>query len=202
VNGTVFTAAEGLIGAALRDSAAAMGAFMQRELPQAAMAAAAIADGINSGGKVLIFGNGGSAADAQHVAGELVNYMRSERRPLACIALTTDTSVLTAIANDVAFDDIFARQILALGRTGDVGIALSTSGNSANVLQGIRAARRLGIMTIGFTGRQGGQMKELVDLCVAVPSDRTERIQEVHMTVLHGICEFLEQHLCETTSAP
>lgn len=151
------------------------------------------------GGKLLICGNGGSAADAQHLAAEFMNRMRIDRGPWPAIALTTDTSVLTSIANDAAYDDIFARQVEALGRPGDVLIGLSTSGASATVLAAISAGRRLGMVTVGFTGEAGaGRMGEECDLLLAVPSRDTARIQECHEFVYHFIAGRVEAELVRT----
>jgi len=148
---------------------------------------------LRSGGKLLLFGNGGSAADAQHIAAEFVNRYLIERPPLPAIALTTDTSALTSILNDYGGDAIFAKQIQALGKKGDVAIVLSTSGNSANILRGIDACRELGIRTIGLTGGIGGVMAQRVDhlLCVSATSV-TPRIQEVHILIGHTICELVD----------
>ncbi len=148
---------------------------------------------LSEGGRVLLFGNGGSAADAQHIAGELVGRFMAERRGLAAIALTTDTSALTAIANDYGFDAVFARQIEALGRRGDVAIGISTSGHSANVVRGIEAARAAGLFTAGLLGGDGGRLKSLCDLALVVPHPVTARVQECHITLGHMICELVER---------
>ena len=147
-----------------------------------------------SGGKLLLFGNGGSAADAQHIAAEFVNRFRKERHPLAALALTTDTSVITSIGNDYHFDQIFQKQVAALGRAGDIAIGLSTSGNSPNVLLAMARAREMGIATIGFTGR-GGKLAPLCDLLFTVSSEVTARIQEVHITLAHILCELTEERM-------
>lgn len=147
-----------------------------------------------AGGKVLIFGNGGSAADAQHLAAEFINRFQIERPPLAAIALTTDTSVLTSIGNDYHFDDIFSKQIKALGKKGDIAWGLSTSGNSPNVVKAVKTAQKIGIPTIGMTGR-GGELAKCADLVFAVDSDTTARIQETHITLGHILCELLERKL-------
>lgn len=147
-----------------------------------------------AGGKVLIFGNGGSAADAQHLAAEFINRFQIERPPLAAIALTTDTSVLTSIGNDYHFDDIFSKQIKALGKKGDIAWGLSTSGNSPNVVKAVKTAQKFGISTIGMTGR-GGELAKCADLVFAVDSDTTARIQETHITLGHILCELLERKL-------
>lgn len=148
---------------------------------------------LRQGNKVLIFGNGGSAADAQHIAGELVSKFRRERRALPSISLTTDTSILTSIGNDFGYDYVFARQIEALGRAGDIAWGISTSGNSPNVLRAMKAAREQGMITIGFTGQGGGNMTSTADFCFRVPSQSTPRIQEAHITAAHILCELIEQ---------
>lgn len=157
-------------------------------------AAEKISDSISSGHKLLLFGNGGSAADAQHIAAEFVNRFRIERPPLAALALTTDTSILTSIGNDYSFDDIFSKQILALGGAGDVVLGISTSGNSKNVIKAIEAAKDKGLFTIVYTGR-GGRLVSLADMVFAVESDVTARIQEVHITLGHIICELVDRNL-------
>lgn len=146
-------------------------------------------------GKVVLFGNGGSASDAQHVAGEFVNRFLLDRQALPAIALTTDTSVITSIANDVGYDYIFARQVEALVHQKDVVIGISTSGNSLNVLKGINSAAKQGAKTIGLSGQEGGELRDLVDICICVPSDSTPRVQESHITILHTVCELVEKML-------
>jgi phosphoheptose isomerase len=155
-------------------------------------AAAAIVASLRGGGKLLVFGNGGSAADAQHVAAELVGRFQRERAALAAVALTTDTSVLTSIANDYAFDRVFVRQIEALGKPADVVLAISTSGGSGNVVAALARARELGLRTIALTGCDGGEVGRAADIHVNVPSPSTARVQEVHRTLLHVICELVE----------
>lgn len=147
------------------------------------------------GGQVLVFGNGGSAADAQHLATEMLVRFTRERRALPAIALTTDSSVLTAVANDSSYDQVFARQIEALGRPGDIAIGISTSGASANVLVALQTARSQGLTTVAFTGRDGGSIGKLVDFHVNVPHAVTARIQEVHRTLIHAVCELVERDL-------
>lgn len=146
-------------------------------------------------GKLLIAGNGGSAADAQHFAGELVSRFLFDRPALSAIALTTDSSVLTAIGNDYGYEDVFARQIQAHGRSGDVFIAISTSGNSANILKAIQTAKAIGLVVIGLTGRSGGKMKDMCDVCLCAPSDSTPRIQECHLFFEHTLCACIEESL-------
>jgi phosphoheptose isomerase len=163
------------------------------ESPRALLeAAAAVVASIRNGGKLLIFGNGGSAADAQHVAAELVGRYQRERAALAAIALTTDGSVVTSIANDYAFDRVFARQVEGLGRSGDVALGISTSGASPNVVAALETAARLGMVTIAFTGRDGGAVGRAAKVHVNVPSDVTARVQEVQRTLLHVLCEIVE----------
>ena len=158
-------------------------------------AAAAIGSALAAGGKVLVFGNGGSATDAQHFAAELVGRFERERVGLAVLALTTDGSVLTSVANDYTFERIFARQIEALGRRGDVAVGISTSGNSPNVLAGIEAAGAAGLTTIALTGRDGGAIGRAAAIHVHVADPSTARVQEVHRTVIHAICKLVEMAL-------
>ncbi len=150
---------------------------------------------IKGGGKILFFGNGGSAADAQHLATELTIRYRKDRAPIAAIALTTDTSSLTAAGNDLGFEQIFARQVAALGRAGDVAIGISTSGNSPNVLAALRQARAMKLVTVGFSGRSGGKLPPLCDHALLVPSDTTARIQELHIMLGQMLCGALEIEL-------
>ncbi|MDX2469515.1 MAG: D-sedoheptulose 7-phosphate isomerase, partial [SAR324 cluster bacterium] len=145
--------------------------------------------------KILFAGNGGSAADAQHLAAELVARFYFNRPALAAIALTTDTSILTAVGNDFGFEDIFSRQVEALGNQGDVFIGISTSGNSPNILKAFSVANEKGLFTVALTGQSGGKMKDVVDLCIQVPSDETPRIQEAHILIGHSLCEYLEGQL-------
>jgi D-sedoheptulose 7-phosphate isomerase len=146
-----------------------------------------------SGNKLLIAGNGGSAADAQHIAGELVSKFYFDRPALPAIALTTDTSILTAIGNDYGYEKVFSRQIEANGVKGDVFLEISTSGNSKNIIEGIKTAKNKDILTIGLTGRNGGKMKDLCDYCICVPSDETPRIQEAHILIGHILCSIIEE---------
>jgi D-sedoheptulose 7-phosphate isomerase len=151
---------------------------------------------LRAGGKVLVCGNGGSAADAQHIAGELVNRFLRERKPYACIALTTDTSVLTAIGNDYSYDQVFEKQVQALGRAGDVLIAISTSGRAANVLRAVAAARAQGVVTVALTGGTGGELAKAADHVLCVSCTRhTPRIQEGHLLIFHALCELLEERM-------
>jgi D-sedoheptulose 7-phosphate isomerase len=155
-------------------------------------AARLLAGIFRGGGKVLLFGNGGSAADAQHLAAEFVNRFQVERPPLAAVALTTDTSILTAVANDYDFREIFAKQVRALGRPGDAAVGISTSGNSPNVVAGLKAARELGLKTLALSGGGGGPVAAAADLALVVPSQNTPRVQEVHITVGHILCDLVD----------
>jgi len=150
---------------------------------------------LSNGGKILFFGNGGSAADAQHFASELAIRFTKNRRALAGLALTTDTSALTACANDFGFDQIFSRQIEALGRAGDLAVAISTSGNSPNILAAVRQAKASNIFTAAFTGQTGGKLSGEVDLPIAVPSQTTARIQEMHILLGHLLCQEIEARM-------
>jgi len=149
---------------------------------------------LTSGHKILLFGNGGSAADAQHIAAEFINRFKIERQPLAAMALTTDTSVITSIGNDYSFDEIFIKQITALGRTGDMALGISTSGNSKNVVLAIDKAKEIGMMTVVLTGH-GGILAKKSDIVFRVESDNTARIQEIHITLAHILCELVERIL-------
>ncbi|HXL69461.1 MAG TPA: D-sedoheptulose 7-phosphate isomerase [Xanthobacteraceae bacterium] len=152
-----------------------------------------IAAALKAGGKVMLCGNGGSAADAQHIAAELLGRYEAEREPLAALALTTDTSALTAIGNDYGFEHVFSRQVRGLGRKGDVLVGLSTSGKSPNVLAALDAAREMGIAAIGFTGKKGGDMSSCCDIVLNAPSDKTAVIQQIHLTAAHIVCGLVER---------
>jgi D-sedoheptulose 7-phosphate isomerase len=158
-----------------------------------------VAAALAGGGKMLLAGNGGSAADAQHLAGEMLSRLNYDRAPGAAIALTTDSSVLTAIGNDYGYEQLFERQVRGLGRKGDVLIAISTSGRSPNILRALAAARELGLVTVGLTGKSGGDMPALCDLCLRAPSDSTPLIQQVHITAGHVICGLVEERLFPRT---
>ncbi len=155
-----------------------------------------LCESLSSGQKILIFGNGGSASQAQHFAAELVNKFLRVRSPLPAISLTTDTSVLTSIANDFSFDLVFSKQIEALGEKGDIAIGLSTSGNSQNMIFALETARKKGLKTIAITGNGGGKMASVCDYLLDVPSDATPRIQEVHLLILHILAEEIEKRMC------
>jgi D-sedoheptulose 7-phosphate isomerase len=170
--------------------------FLDENGPALERAVELVASALQRGRKVLLFGNGGSAADAQHLAAELVGRFVHERRALPAIALTTDTSALTAIANDYGYDHVFARQVRGLGGAGDVALAISTSGRSPSVLRAVEACRELDIRTIGLTGGDGGQLAGMVDLCLRVSASReSSRIQETHILIGHVICELVERRL-------
>jgi D-sedoheptulose 7-phosphate isomerase len=156
-----------------------------------------IVKSLSNGGKLLLCGNGGSAADAQHIAAEFICRFVLNRQALPAIALTTDTSIITATGNDFHFDEIFSRQVDALGAPGDVLIAISTSGNSPNVIKAVESAVRKQVTVIGFTGENGGKLRSLCDICLCVPSDITARIQEVHITAAHAICSIAEKRLTQ-----
>jgi len=156
---------------------------------------------LRAGNKILIAGNGGSAADAQHIAGEFLSRLNFDRNPLPAIALTTDTSVLTAIGNDYGFEQVFERQVRGLGRSGDIFLAISTSGRSPNILAALRAARGLGITTIGFTGANSSAMLQLCDICLQAPSEGTPFIQQIHIVAAHAICGVVERDLFGASSA-
>jgi D-sedoheptulose 7-phosphate isomerase len=194
----------GLIASHLADSLAAFArASKDAALLEAAQrTAAAIVAALRAGNKLLLVGNGGSAADAQHIAAEIVGRYKRERPAYAAIALTTDTSALTAIGNDYGYDQVFARQVEGLGRRGDVLLAISTSGRSPSILNALAKARALGLTTIGFTGAKGQAMAELCDLLLIAPSDDTPIIQQIHLATAHGICAEIEQALMDASTRP
>ena len=183
----------------VRDSIAASIAVKQRLLDRedvieiVARVSEILAEAFDAGGKVMLFGNGGSAADAQHIAAEFVGRFAFDRPALPALALSVNTSCVTAIGNDYGFDLVFSRQIEALGRAGDVAIGISTSGNSANVLRGVAAARKMGLHTVALTSETGGKLKSAVDYCLCAPSNETPRIQECHILMGHIIAELVEQ---------
>jgi D-sedoheptulose 7-phosphate isomerase len=164
--------------------------------------AATIVAALRAGNKLLLIGNGGSAADAQHIAAEIVGRYKQERPAYAAIALTTDTSALTAIGNDYGYDEVFARQVEGLGRRGDVLLAISTSGRSPSILTALRKARERGLATIGFTGIKGQTMAGLCDLLLVAPSDDTPIIQQIHLATAHGICAVVEQAMMDASLQP
>ncbi len=177
----------------LESSIAAKRRVLDSLLPVIESAGQAIVSAVRSGKKTLFFGNGGSASDAQHLAAEFVGRYETERRALPAIALTTDTSILTAVANDYSFDTIFARQIEALGAAGDVAFGISTSGNSKNVNQAILAAKARGLKTIGLTGRSGGELAKIADIAIVIPVERTAHIQECHIAIGHVLCRLVDE---------
>jgi D-sedoheptulose 7-phosphate isomerase len=186
-------------GARLADAAfaaaIALHGRMRLNLGPALVAAQAMSEALGAGRKLLVFGNGGSAADAQHIAAEFVGRFQLERDPLPALALSVNTSALTAIANDYGYEEVFARQLRGLGSAGDVALGISTSGRSPNVNGALSAARAMGMGTIGLTGGSGGDMRALCDHCIVVPADDTPRIQEGHILVAHVLCEIVETAL-------
>jgi len=175
--------------------------MMAQNLPEIiAEAAQIILNGYKAGGKVLLIGNGGSAADAQHIAAELIGRFKLERKGLPAIALTTNTSTLTALANDYTYDTVFSRQLEALANDKDVLIAITTSGSSPNILKAAEMAHSKGVIVIGLTGENGGKLKDMADLTIVVPSDNTARIQEAHITIGHIICHLVEKGLFNDSS--
>ncbi len=176
---------------AARDVLAAMAADEELQLAVARVAGACV-QSLRAGGKVLFCGNGGSAADAQHLAGEFVSRFNYDRHPLGAVALTTDTSVLTAIANDYGYERLFERQVLGVGRPGDVLVGISTSGRSPNILRALEAGRRTGLVTVGFTGNQREAIEQHSDIVVRIPSRSTPKIQEGHIVVGHALCALVE----------
>jgi len=181
---TIFTA-----------SAAAHEKFAASALPTISAAADAIGDCLTTGGKVLAFGNGGSASDAQHLVAELVGRFEGERRALAAVGLTADSNVVTAISNDYGYDRVFVRQIEGLGRKGDIAFGISTSGRSPNVIAALATAKAQGLITIAMTGRDGGPMGAAADIHLHVAEDATPRVQEVHRTILHAMCSLIDRKL-------
>ncbi len=186
------------------NESAAVKAELARTVPKSiAEAVDLLLQKLRSGGKLITFGNGGSAADAQHIAAEFVGRYRVTRKAIPAIALTTDSSALTAIGNDFGFEEIFSRQLEALGRTGDVALAISTSGTSANILRAVAVAKQMGIATIGLTGKNGGKLRGAVDICLCAPTDATPRVQECHLLIIHIISGIVENAFldAETTAS-
>ncbi|MBI4744963.1 MAG: D-sedoheptulose 7-phosphate isomerase [Deltaproteobacteria bacterium] len=186
---------EELIIKAFEESAEIKLSFVKKNLKTIISVVELIVDAFQEGNKVMLFGNGGSAADAQHIAAEFVNRFMIERPPLPALALTTDTSVITSIGNDYNYDQIFLKQIKALGKEGDIAWGISTSGNSPNVLKALKAASSMRIKTIGMTGKDGGKMAKMVDFHLNVESDTTARVQETHITLSHVICQLVDVKL-------
>ncbi|MDE3049848.1 MAG: D-sedoheptulose 7-phosphate isomerase [Nitrospirota bacterium] len=189
-----------LVLSAFADSATVKQQFAREHADRIVQVAKLIATAFRDGHKVLLFGNGGSATDAAHLAAEFVGRYKRERAPLPAIALATDIAAITCIANDYGYDELFARQVRAHGRKGDLAVAISTSGNSPNVLKGAAAARECGLTTIAWTGANGGKLAGLVDYPFVVPSTVTSRIQESHITLGHILCELVEEQLLGQTS--
>ena len=179
----------------LRESADLKLRFAKESVADVEEAASIIIKSLKSGGKILIFGNGGSAADSQHIAAEFVNRYSKTRKAFAALALTTDTSILTSVPNDGAFNDVFSRQIEALGCKGDVVWGLTTSGTSENVIKGFKTAKSMGLKTIAFTGQDKSKLVKSTECCVSVPSKSTPRVQELHITLAHIVCELVEESL-------
>jgi D-sedoheptulose 7-phosphate isomerase len=186
---------ENIILKRFKESGEVKARFLKENLPRMLEAIQLVSQTFEGGNKLLLFGNGGSAADAQHIAAEFVNRYIIDRPPLPAIALTTDTSILTSVSNDTAFVDIFAKQIKALGKEGDVAIALSTSGNSPNVIRAVEVAKETGIKTVALTGNDGGALAKIADISLVVPSTSTPRIQETHILIGHIFCEMVEHQL-------
>jgi len=180
---------------AFRESADIKMRFIRQNAEALTLAVQMVVEAFKAGNKILLFGNGGSAADAQHIAAEFVNRFLIERPPLPAIALTTDTSILTSISNDYGYADSFAKQVKALGKEGDVAIGISTSGSAANVLKAIKAAKEMGLKTVGLAGRDGGELAKVVDIALVVDSQIVPRIQEVHITIGHVLCEMVDRML-------
>lgn len=179
----------------LQDSARVKLLFAQSQGQIIIQTAQVMAKALKAGHKIVVFGNGGSAADAQHLAGELVGRFVKERRALPAIALTTDTSILTAVANDYSYEEVFSRQVDGLVSRGDVALGITTSGNSPNVIRGLRAAKKRGAATLGWTGENGGKIVKVADMTLRVPSRNTQRIQECHLTTIHLVCGLIEEWL-------
>jgi D-sedoheptulose 7-phosphate isomerase len=186
---------ENIIPKRFKESAEVKNRFLKENLPRLIDGIRLISHAFESGNKLFFFGNGGSAADAQHLAAEFVNRYIMDRPPLPAIALTTDTSILTSVSNDIAFKEIFAKQLKALGKVGDVAIGISTSGNSPNVIKAFEVAKEMGMKTVALTGNDGGMLSKMADISLTVPSTSTPRIQEVHILIGHILCEMVEHHL-------
>ena len=187
---------------AFEDSAEVKRRFVRDHADRIVQIARLMMEAFREGRKVVLFGNGGSATDASHIAAEFVGRYKRDRTPLPALALGTDMAAITCIANDYEYNEIFARQVLAHGRKGDIAIAISTSGNSMNVLKGVEAAKTLGLITVGWTGGRGGKLAEVVDHSFIVPSVVTARIQESHITLGHVLCELIEEGLFASQSSP
>lgn len=193
---TSLTDRDGLLRARVTESIEAKRRLLDSDaLRVTAEAAGRVVDCLAAGGKVLLFGNGGSASDAGHLAAELLGRFYVDRRPLAALALADHTAAMTAIGNDYAYTEVFARQVRALGRPGDVAVGLSTSGTSANVVRGLETAREIGLVTVAMTGADGGKLLDLAEHCIRVPTEDTPRVQELCMLLGHTLCEIVEREL-------
>jgi D-sedoheptulose 7-phosphate isomerase len=186
---------ENIILKRFKESAEVKTRFLKENLPKLLDVVRLISLTFEAGNKLFFFGNGGSAADAQHLAAEFVNRYAMDRPPLPAIALTTDTSILTSVSNDIAFSEIFAKQLRALGKEGDVAIGISTSGNSSNVLKAFEVAKEMRMKTVALTGNDGGMLAKMADIPLTVPSTSTPRIQEAHILIGHILCEMVEHQL-------
>jgi D-sedoheptulose 7-phosphate isomerase len=183
------------IESSLNESIKIRAEILSSSVERVAQIANILVEAFKAGHSLYLMGNGGSAADAQHISGELVGRFKKDRKPLPALALTTDTSVLTAIANDFGYDLCFERQVDAFVKEGDVVFGLSTSGNSANIINAVQSAKKKGAITIAFTGKGGGRLKDHVDVCLEIPSTDTARIQECHITIGHILCSIIEKEL-------
>lgn len=179
----------------LKESIEVKNQVMKNLVPQIEKAARAMIEALKTGNKIIFFGNGGSAADSQHLAAEIVGRYRKDRKSLPAIALTTDTSIITAVSNDYGFETVFARQIEGLAKPGDVAFGISTSGNSRNVIEGLEKAKEMACKTIGLLGCDGGRIAEVTDISIIVPCHITPRIQESHITIGHILCQLIEQEI-------
>jgi D-sedoheptulose 7-phosphate isomerase len=186
---------ENIILKRFKESSEVKTRFLKENLPKLLELIKLIAHAFEAGNKIFFFGNGGSAADAQHLAAEFVNRYIMDRPPLPAIALTTDTSILTSVSNDIAFKEVFAKQLRALGKEGDVAIGISTSGNSSNVVKAFEVAKEMGMKTVALTGNDGGGLAKMADLSLIVSSTSTPRIQEAHILIGHILCEMVEHQL-------
>ena len=186
---------ENIITKRFKESGEVKARFLKENLPKMLEVIKLVSQSFEGGSKLLLFGNGGSAADAQHIAAEFVNRYIIERPPLPAIALTTDTSILTSVSNDSSFNEIFSKQIKALGKEGDVAVGISTSGNSQNMVRAFEVAKEMGIKTVALTGNDGGTMAKIADVSLVVPSGSTPRIQETHILIGHILCEMVEHQL-------
>jgi len=186
---------ENIILKRFKESSKVNALFLRENLPKLLDVIKSVSHAFESGNKIFFFGNGGSAADAQHLAAEFVNRYVMDRPPLPAIALTTDTSILTSVSNDLAFDEIFAKQLRALGKEGDVAIGISTSGNSPNIIKAFEVAKEMRMKRVALTGNNGGVISKMADFSLVVPSTSTPRIQEVHILIGHVLCEMVEHYL-------